>query len=169
MMHCLGLEQERFLKMNRSWANTCLTDMINISIESFKWSLNEIIKHVYFIIILILINKDAFLSKGVSNEEMASQDQQLRPCDMDSTRTKNSLLVNNSNISLIFPADTFTVIMFAGALRQALAYCVHLNAELFSCAEVTCARCCCGTLNTVKPILARSRVVSTSAAIFLHH
>ncbi len=101
---------------------------------------------------------------------LMSQDQQLHPCDMDSTRTKNiSLLVNNSNISLLFPADTFMVIMFAGALRQALAYCFPLNAELVSCAEVTCARCCCGTLNTVKPILARSRIVSTSAAIFLHH
>ncbi len=30
------LEQERFTKMNRNSANTCLTDMINISIESFK-------------------------------------------------------------------------------------------------------------------------------------
>ncbi len=29
------------------------------------------------------------------------------------------------------------VITFAGALRQALAYCMHLNAELFSCAEDT--------------------------------
>ncbi len=29
------------------------------------------------------------------------------------------------------------VIMFAGALRHALVYCVHLNAELFSCADGT--------------------------------
>ncbi len=36
------------------------------------------------------------------------------------------------------------VIMFARALRQALVYCVHLNAEIFSCAEVTYARCCAG-------------------------
>ncbi len=36
------LEQERFTKMNRKSANTCLTDMINISIESFKLLLNEI-------------------------------------------------------------------------------------------------------------------------------
>ncbi len=52
----------------------------------------------------------------------------------------------------------------------ATTYCVHLNTELFSCAEVTCARCCCcGTLNTVEPLsvaAARSRVVSISAAIF---
>ncbi len=34
------LEQERFTKMNRKSANTCLTDMINI--ESFKLLLNEI-------------------------------------------------------------------------------------------------------------------------------
>ncbi len=36
------LEQEHFTKMNRKSANTCLTDMINISIESFKLLLNEI-------------------------------------------------------------------------------------------------------------------------------
>ncbi len=35
------LEQERFTKMNRNSVNTCLTDMTNISIESFKLSLNE--------------------------------------------------------------------------------------------------------------------------------
>ncbi len=29
------------------------------------------------------------------------------------------------------------VITFAGALRQALAYCVYLNAEVFSCADGT--------------------------------
>ncbi len=57
---------------------------------------------------------------------MASQDQQLHPCETDSENT--SLLVNNSNISLLFPPDTFMVIMFAGALG----YCVHLNAELFN-------------------------------------
>ncbi len=135
--------------------------MINISIESFKLSLNEIKKiEKTLIIILIIIYKDAFLSKGASNEETASQDQQLHPCDTDSENI--SLLVNNSNISLLFPADTFMVIMFAGALRQALTYCVHLNTEL------TCTRCC-GTLNTVEPLsvaAARSRVASTSAAIF---
>ncbi len=55
--------------------------MINISIESFKLSLNEIKKienKNSFIIILIIINKDAFLSKGASNEETASQDQQFQ-------------------------------------------------------------------------------------------
>ncbi len=60
--------------------------MINISIESFKLSLNEIKKienKNYFIIILIIINKDVFLSKGASNEETASQDQPLHPCDTD--------------------------------------------------------------------------------------
>ncbi len=39
------LKQERFIKMNRKTANPCLTDMINISIESFKWLLNEINKN----------------------------------------------------------------------------------------------------------------------------
>ncbi len=82
--------------------------MINISIESFKLLLNEInqIKNKNS---FIIIREDALLSKGTSNEEMAS------------------LLVNNSNISLLFPPDTFMVITFAGDLRQALAYCVHLN------------------------------------------
>ncbi len=58
------------------------------------------------------------------------------------------------------------VITFAGALWQAL---LHVfEAELFSCADGSL--CCCGTLNTVETLLsvaaARSRVVSTSAAIF---
>ncbi len=59
--------------------------MINISIESFKLSLNEkkCENKNSFIIILIIINKDAFLSKGASNEETESQDQQLHPCDTD--------------------------------------------------------------------------------------
>ncbi len=39
------LEQERFTKMNRKSVNTCLTDMINISIEIFKLLLNEIKMH----------------------------------------------------------------------------------------------------------------------------
>ncbi len=43
------------------------------------------------------------------------------------------------------------VITFAGALQQASAYCLHFKAELFSCADGT--RCCCGTLNTVEPLL----------------
>ncbi len=74
--------------------------MINICIESFKLLLHEIKqsenKNSF---IIIIIHKDPFLSKGVSNEEMDSR-----------------------------------VITFAGALRQALANCVHLNAELLSCA-----------------------------------
>ncbi len=111
--------------------------MTNISIESFKLLLNEI-KQIEnknsFIIIIIIICKDALLSKRVSNEEMG-KDRQLHPCDTDSENT--SLLVNNSNISLLFPPDTFMVNTFAGALRQALAYCMHLNAELFSCADGT--------------------------------
>ncbi len=66
-----------------------------------------------------VIRKAAFLSKGASNEDMASQDRQLHLCDTDSENT--SLLIDNSNISLLFPPDTFMV-TFAGALRQALAY-----------------------------------------------
>ncbi len=138
--------------MNRKSANTCLTDMINISIESFKLLLNEINqkqnknKNSF-----IIIREDALLSKGASNEETASQDHHLilHLCDTDTENT--SLLVNNSNISLLFPPDTFMVITFAGALWQDLLRC-------------------CWTLNTVEPLLtaaaARSPVVSTSAAIF---
>ncbi len=111
------LEQERFTKMNRKSANTCLTDMINISIESYKLLLNEINP--------IENTEDALLSKGVSNEEMASQDHHLHLCDTDKENT--SLLVNNSNISLLFLPNTFMVISFAGALQQASTYCVHLK------------------------------------------
>ncbi len=65
------------------------------------------------------------------NEVMASQNHHLHLCD---TKTGNtSLLVNNSNISLLFPPDTFMVITFAGALRQALLRV--FEAELFSCAD----------------------------------
>ncbi len=72
--------------------------MINISIESFKLLLNEIkqIENKNSFIIII-IRKDSLLSKGTANEEMASQDRQLHPCDTDSKNT--SLLVNNWNIS----------------------------------------------------------------------
>ncbi len=34
------------------------------------------------------------------------------------TQKNTSLLVNNSNISLLFPPDTFMVIIFAGDLRR---------------------------------------------------
>ncbi len=71
------------------------------------------------------------LSKGASSEEMGNQDHHLHLCDTDTENT--SLLVNNSNISLLFPPDTFMVITFAGALRQALLRL--FEAELFSCAD----------------------------------
>ncbi len=113
------LEQEHFTKMNRKSANTWLTDMINISIESFKLLLNEI-NQIENKNSFIIIREDALLSKGASNEEMASQDLHLilHLCDTDTENT--SLLVNNSNISLLFPSDTFMLIIFAGALWQAL-------------------------------------------------
>ncbi len=38
------LEQEHFTKMNQKSANTCLIDIINISIEILKLLLNEIIQ-----------------------------------------------------------------------------------------------------------------------------
>ncbi len=68
-------EQEHFTKMNQNSANSCLKDIINISIESFKLLLNEI-KQIEnkndFIKIISIIHKDAFLSKGASNEETTS-------------------------------------------------------------------------------------------------
>ncbi len=71
------------------------------------------------------------LSKGASSEEMGNKDHHLHLCETDTENT--SLLVNNSNISLLFPPDTFMVITFARALRQAL---LHLfESELFSCAD----------------------------------
>ncbi len=126
------LEQEHFTKMNRKSANTWLTDMINISIESFKLLLNEI-NQIENKNSFIIIREDALLSKGESNEEMASQDLHLilNLCYTDTENT--SLLVNNSNISLLFPPDTLMVITFAGALRQALLRV--FEAELFSCAD----------------------------------
>ncbi len=154
------LEQERFTKINWKSANTWLTDMINISIESFKLLLNEI-NQIENKNSFIIISEDALLSKGASNEEM-SQDHHLilHLCDTDTENT--SLLVNNSNISLLFPPDTFMVITFAGVYGKL--YCVYLKQN--SSAALT-ALCCCGTLNTSsRSWQSRSRVVSTSAAIF---
>ncbi len=93
--------------------------MINISIESFKLLLNEI-NQIENKSSFIIIREDALLSKGTSNEETASQDHHLilHLCNTDTENT--SLLVNNSNISLLFPPDTFMVVTFAGALWQAL-------------------------------------------------
>ncbi len=76
--------------------------MINISIESFKLLLNEI-NQIENKNSLIIIREDALLSKGASNEGMASQDLHLilHLCDTDTENT--SLLINNSNISLLSP------------------------------------------------------------------
>ncbi len=78
--------------MNRKSANTCLTDMVNISIESVNLLLNEI-NQIETKNSFIIIREDALLSKGESNEEMASQDHHLHLCDTDTENT--SLLVNN--------------------------------------------------------------------------
>ncbi len=89
--------------------------------ESFKLLLNEInqIENKNFFVIIIIC--DELLSIGTSNEETASQDHHLHLCDTDTENT--SVLVNNENISLLFPPDTFMVIYFAGALRQDFVYC----------------------------------------------
>ncbi len=158
------LEQEHFRKINRKSANTWLTDMINISIESFKLLLNEI-NQIENKNSFIIIREDALFSKGASNEEMASQDLHLilHLCDTDTENT--SLLVNNSNISLLFPPDTFMVITFAGVYGKL--YCVYLNTELFSCADGSLL-----LLDTKHPRAALDSsgsmvsVVSTSMAIF---
>ncbi len=93
--------------------------MINISIESFKSLLNEI-NQIENKNAFIIIREDALLSKGASNEEMASQDLHLI-LHLSDTDTENTiLLVNNSDISLLFPSDTFMLITFAGAVWQAL-------------------------------------------------
>ncbi len=98
--------------------------MINMSIESFKLLLNEI-NQIENKNSFIIIREDALLSKGASNEGTASQDLILHLYNTDTENT--SLLVNNSNISLLFPPDTLMVITFA-------LLCVF-EAELFSCAD----------------------------------
>ncbi len=82
--------------------------MINISIESFKLLRNEI-NQIENKNSFIIIREDALLSKGASNEEMASQDHHLI---LHLCTENTSLLVNNSNISLLFPPDTFMVINY---------------------------------------------------------
>ncbi len=122
-------------------------DKYCISIESFKLLLNEI-NQIENKNSFIIIREDALLSKGTSNEEMVSQDHYLilHLCDTDTENT--SLLVNNSNISLLFPQDTVMVITFAGVYGKL--YYVYLKQN--SSAALT-ALCCCGTLNTVEPLL----------------
>ncbi len=136
--------------------------MVNISIESFKLLLNEI-NQIENKNSFIIIREDALLSKGASNEEMASQDLHLilHLCNTDTENT--SLLVNNSNISLLFPPDTFMVITFAGALWQALLRV--FEAELFSCADGSLLLLLLDTKHS-RAAAARSRVVSTSGHFF---
>ncbi len=123
------LEQEHFKKIHRKSANTCLTDMINISIESFKLLLNEI-NQIENKNSFIIIREDALLSKAplsassrIIMKEFLFSIWFIQFClilHLCHTDTENTLLVNNSNISLLFPPDTFMVITFAGALWQAL-------------------------------------------------
>ncbi len=90
--------------MNRKTANTCLTDMINISIGSFKLILNE-------------INRNKKLFNIINHYPWAVKMHfSLKACLMRRWRI----------------LDTFMVMTFAGALRQALLHV--LEAELFSCA-----------------------------------
>ncbi len=59
-------------KLNLNSANTCLTDMINISIECYTLLLlNEIIKiRNQKLLLAYVIRKAAFISKDASNEEI---------------------------------------------------------------------------------------------------
>ncbi len=107
--------------------------MINISIESFKLLLNEI-NQIENKNSFIIIREDALLSKGASNEEMGVR---IIIWFFIFATENTSLLVNNSNISLLFPPDTLMVITFAGALWQALLRV--FDAELFSCWRLSAA------------------------------
>ncbi len=61
-------------------------------------------------------------SKGESNEEMGVR---IIIWFFIFATENTSLLVNNSNISLLFPPDTFMVITFAGVYGKL--YCVYLK------------------------------------------
>ncbi len=76
MMCRLVLNRSTSQKWTESQRITWLTDMISISIESFKLLLNEI-NQIENKNSFIIIREDALLSKGASNEEMASQDHHL--------------------------------------------------------------------------------------------
>ncbi len=143
--------------------SACLTNMITISIESFKLLLNEI-NQIENKNPFIIIREDALLTKGASNEEMASQDHHLHLCKTDTENT--SLLVNNSNICLLSPRhihDSYFCWGFVASFSLLHVFerrTLHLRWRL--------SLCCCGTLNTIEPLFtvaARSRVVSTTVAI----
>ncbi len=97
--------------MNRKSANTCLTDMINISIESFKLLLNEI-NQIENKNSFIIIREEALLSKGASNEEMVSQDLILYLCDTDT---------ENTSLILIFLIFLILIFISMGGAREGLA------------------------------------------------
>ncbi len=67
----LILSRNTSQKLNRNSANTCLTDMINIFIECYKLlQQNNSNQKLKTLSLAYVIRKDAFLSKGVSNEEI---------------------------------------------------------------------------------------------------
>ncbi len=116
----------RRLVLNRSasqkWANTCLTDMINISIESFKLLLNEI-NQIENKNIFIIIREDALLSKGASNEDRGGD----RECWMQVLRGC---------------IGTFQMFMRNVGVLSRLAYCMtwgrarnHFYLFFFSCGK----------------------------------
>ncbi len=149
--------------MNRKSANTWLTDMINISIEHFKLLLNEI-NQIENKNSFIIIREDALLSKGASNEEMASQDHHLHLCNTDTENT--SLLVNNSNISLLNIKYLFTISPWHIHGNYFCWGFMYLNAELFSCADGSLLLLDTKHCRAALDSWTRSHVVSTSAAIF---
>ncbi len=64
--------------------------MINISIEALNYYLTKENKNSF----IILIRTDALL-KGASNEEMASRDLQLHPCNTDLENISLLMLIQN--------------------------------------------------------------------------
>ncbi len=108
--------------------------MIHLYIESFKWLLNKInqIENKNSFIIII-IRKDALLS---SNDEARLMRRWRVRIVIFVFVTLTQFIGKWFKYPYYFPPDTFMVITFAGALQQAL---VHLNAELFSCADGTLA------------------------------
>ncbi len=137
--------------------------MINICIESFKLLLHKIKqsenKNAF---IIIIIHKDPFLSKGVSNEERDSRDRQLHPSATDSENT--SSLENNSNISLLPPRHIHGNYFCWGFAA---------SFSLLRALERRTLKLRCWKLNTVEPLwtvaVARSHVVFTSTVVFFHH
>ncbi len=104
------------------------------------------------IIIIFIIHKDAFLYKGASNRDGESR--------LATSFLRNGLKSFRSKLfKYLFTISPGHIYGNYFCWGFALAYCMHLNAGLFSCADGT--RYYSGTLNTIESV-SRSRVVSTN-------